>query len=135
MNDITAELAVGHSAVQEMIQSLGYQKVCAYWVPCLLTEDDKLQRRTIWVGNSSTSSLLPELAPSDYHLFGSVKEQMRDQCYETLGDFNKQCINVYGQLEQSSIARVFSNLQDDGEKCVQKLETMMKSDKKVYRLR
>ncbi|PNF15156.1 hypothetical protein B7P43_G14826, partial [Cryptotermes secundus] len=35
-----------HSAVQEMIESLGYRKVCAHWVPRLLTEDHKelLQR-------------------------------------------------------------------------------------------
>ena len=39
MNDITAKLAGGHSAVQEMIQSLGYRKVCARRVPHLLTED------------------------------------------------------------------------------------------------
>ena len=57
VNDITAKLAVGHSVVQEMIQSLGYRKVCARWVARLLTEDHELERRTIWVGNSSTSSL------------------------------------------------------------------------------
>ena len=33
--------------MQEMIHSLGYRKVCARWVPRLLTEDHKLQRRTI----------------------------------------------------------------------------------------
>ena len=47
VNEIATKLAVGHSAVQEMIHSLGYQKVCARWVPRLLTEDHKLQRRTI----------------------------------------------------------------------------------------
>ena len=57
VNDIAAKLAVEHSAVQEIIQSLGHQKVCACWVPCLLTKDHKLQRRTFWVGNSSTSYL------------------------------------------------------------------------------
>ena len=47
VNEIATKLAVGHSAVQEMIHSLGYRKVCARWVPRLLTEDHKLQRRTI----------------------------------------------------------------------------------------
>ncbi|KAJ4445810.1 hypothetical protein ANN_12495, partial [Periplaneta americana] len=37
----------------------------------------------------------PELAPSDYHLFGSVKEQLRGQRYETLEDIwkaERQCL-------------------------------------------
>ena len=61
VDDIAAKLAVGHSAVQEMIQSLGYRKVCARWVPCLLTKDHKLQKRTIWVENSSAYSLQPQI--------------------------------------------------------------------------
>ncbi|KAJ4427373.1 hypothetical protein ANN_24994 [Periplaneta americana] len=37
----------------------------------------------------------PDLAPSEYHLFGSVKEQLRNQRYETLEDIRKavrQCV-------------------------------------------
>jgi len=34
-------LGIGHCAVQEMIESVGYRKVCAHWVPRLLTEDYK----------------------------------------------------------------------------------------------
>ena len=30
-----------------MIESLGYRKVCARWVPQLLTEDHKVQRKAI----------------------------------------------------------------------------------------
>jgi len=40
--DATAtKLGIGHNAVQEMIGSLGYRKICARWVPRLLTEDHK----------------------------------------------------------------------------------------------
>ncbi|PNF23926.1 hypothetical protein B7P43_G12407 [Cryptotermes secundus] len=38
---IALNLGIGHSAVQEMIESLGYTKVCARWVPWLLTKDHK----------------------------------------------------------------------------------------------
>ncbi|PNF34140.1 hypothetical protein B7P43_G01150 [Cryptotermes secundus] len=47
LNTIARKLGIGHSAVEEMIESLGYRKVCARWVPLLLTEDHKGQRKAI----------------------------------------------------------------------------------------
>ncbi|PNF27048.1 hypothetical protein B7P43_G10410 [Cryptotermes secundus] len=47
VDTITRKLGIGHSAVQEMIESLDYRKVCARWVPRLLTEDHKGQRKAI----------------------------------------------------------------------------------------
>ncbi|PNF43968.1 hypothetical protein B7P43_G00913 [Cryptotermes secundus] len=47
VDTIARKLGIGHSAVQEMIESLGYRKVCARWVPRLLTEDHKGQREII----------------------------------------------------------------------------------------
>jgi hypothetical protein len=73
---IATKLGIGHNAVQEMIGSLGYRKICACLVPRLLTEDHKVQRKAI------TSEMLwryrdsPDLAPSKYHLFGFVKNQV-----------------------------------------------------------
>jgi len=43
VDTIARTLGIGHSAVQKMIESLGYRKVCAHWVPHLLTEDHKGQ--------------------------------------------------------------------------------------------
>ena len=40
---IARTLGIGRYAVQETIKSLGYRKVCARWVPRLLTEDHKCQ--------------------------------------------------------------------------------------------
>ncbi|PNF21076.1 hypothetical protein B7P43_G06056 [Cryptotermes secundus] len=79
---IARKLGIGHSAVQEMIESLGYRKVCARWVPWLLTEDHKAIAKMGWevLQNPSYS---PDLAPSDYHLFGFVKDQLREQRFET----------------------------------------------------
>jgi len=47
MDTIARTLGIGHNAVQEMIESLGCRKVCARWVPRLLTEDHKGQRKAI----------------------------------------------------------------------------------------
>jgi len=44
---IARTLGIGHNSVQEMIESLGYRKVCARWVPRLLTKDHKNQRKAI----------------------------------------------------------------------------------------
>ena len=55
----------------------------------------------------------PDLAPSDYHLFGFVKNHMRDQHYET-NEALQLYVNVFGQLERSSTAREYSNFQNGG---------------------
>ncbi|PNF17989.1 hypothetical protein B7P43_G17352 [Cryptotermes secundus] len=47
VDTVARKLGIGHSAVQEMIESLGCRKVCARWVPRLLTEDHKGQRKAI----------------------------------------------------------------------------------------
>jgi len=44
---IARTLGIGHNAVQDIIASLGHRKVCARWVPRLLTEDHKGQRKAI----------------------------------------------------------------------------------------
>ncbi|KAJ4448376.1 hypothetical protein ANN_10392 [Periplaneta americana] len=67
----------------------------------------------------------PDLAPSDYHLFGSLKEQLQDQRY----------VNVFRKLERTSTARKFSNLQNGGKNVCKEMEAMLKSDRKVCSLR
>ncbi|PNF42589.1 hypothetical protein B7P43_G03097 [Cryptotermes secundus] len=47
VDTIARKLRMGHSAEQEMIESLGYRKVCARWALRLLTEDHKGQRKAI----------------------------------------------------------------------------------------
>ncbi|PNF19097.1 hypothetical protein B7P43_G10549 [Cryptotermes secundus] len=47
VDTIARKLGIGHSAIQEMIESLGYRKVCARWVPRLLIQDYKGQRKAI----------------------------------------------------------------------------------------
>jgi len=45
LDAIATELGIGHNAVQEMIESLGYWKICARWVPCLLTKTIKFSEK------------------------------------------------------------------------------------------
>jgi len=47
VDTIARTFGLGHNAVQEMIESLGYRKVCADWVLRLLTEDHKGQQKAI----------------------------------------------------------------------------------------
>jgi len=60
VDTIARTLGLGHNAVQEMIGSLGYRKVCARWVPRLLTKDHKGQRKAI------TSELLQRYRHEGY---------------------------------------------------------------------
>ncbi|PNF35752.1 hypothetical protein B7P43_G13041 [Cryptotermes secundus] len=96
MDTIARELGIGHSAVQEMIESLGYRKVCARWVPRLLTKDHKAIAKMGWevLPHPSYS---PDLAPYNYHLFGFVKDQLRGQRFETREAIQKavrQCLRM-----------------------------------------
>ena len=120
MNYISAKLAVGHNTVQEMIQSLGYRKVCAHWVPCLLTETTNFREEPFGWETLPHPSYNPDLAPSDYHLFSSVKEQMQGQCYETLEEIRQAVRQCLWALERSSITRIFSNFQNDGKMSAKK---------------
>jgi len=57
----------------------------------------------------------PHLAPSDYHLFGFIKNQVRGQHYEineALKTAVCQCLERH--LERSSTARKYSNFQNGG---------------------
>ncbi|PNF39637.1 hypothetical protein B7P43_G05674 [Cryptotermes secundus] len=60
VDTIAQKLGIGHSAVQEMTESWGYRTVCARWVPWLLTEDHKGQRKAI------TSELLQRYRHKGY---------------------------------------------------------------------
>jgi histone-lysine N-methyltransferase SETMAR len=62
----------------------------------------------------------PYLAPSDYHIFGLVKNHMRDQYYETIETLQtavRQCFRAAGtEFEGKGIFK----LPERWEKCVQR---------------
>jgi hypothetical protein len=68
---------VGHHEVQKMMELLGYRKIYSLWIPRLLTEEHK----TGWELLSHPPHS-PDLAPSDYHLFGLLKDNVRGHHYE-----------------------------------------------------
>jgi hypothetical protein len=43
LDAIAAKFEIRHNAIYEIIGRLGYRKICVRWVPCLLTEDHKVQ--------------------------------------------------------------------------------------------
>ena len=62
----------------------------------------------------------PNLAPSDYHLFGFVKDQLRGQLYETTEAIQKavrQCLRMAGT---EFYRRDIFKLSELWEKCVQR---------------
>jgi hypothetical protein len=77
--EITAQLGVGHHAVQKMMKVVGYRKVCSRWVLRFLTGTE--EHKTDW--SCSPIHPTPNFAPSDYHLFGPLKDHLRDYHYET----------------------------------------------------
>ena len=65
-------------------------------------------------------SYSPDLAPSDYHLFGFVKDQLRGQRYETTEAIQKavrQCLRMAGT---EFCRRGIFKLPERWEKCVQR---------------
>jgi len=56
----------------------------------------------------------PDLAPSDYHFFGFMKNQMRGQHYVTNEALQTAVCQCLWQLERSSTAREYSNFQNVG---------------------
>jgi transposase len=60
VREIAVQLGVGHHAVQEMMEILGYRKVCSRWVPRLLIKEHKT-----------------DFAPSNYHIFGPLTDDLR----------------------------------------------------------
>jgi hypothetical protein len=64
-----SQIGVWYNSVHEMMEILGYRKVCCCWVPRLLTctEEHKTARKLLFHPPYS-----PNLAPSDYHLFGPL---------------------------------------------------------------
>ena len=68
----------------------------------------------------SHPSYSPDLAPSDYHLFGFVKDQLHGQRYETTEAIQKavrQCLRMAGT---EFYRRGIFKLPERWEKCVQR---------------
>ena len=88
------------------------QLLCYPWVSC---DVNSLHHVT-----SITPNKMADLAPSDYHLFGFVKDQLRGQRYETTEAIQKavrQCRRMAGT---EFYRRGIFKLPERWEKCVQR---------------
>jgi hypothetical protein len=96
--EIAVQLGVGHHAVQEMMEILGYREVCSRWVPRLLPEEHKNGTQRCLL---SHPPYIPDLALSGYHLFGPTTDHLRGHNYET-----DEAVHETGceELERNSIA-------------------------------
>jgi len=65
-------------------------------------------------------SYSPDLAPSDYHLFGFVKDQLRGQHYETTEAIQKAVCQCLWMAGTEFYRRGIFKLPERCEKCVQR---------------
>jgi transposase len=101
VREIAVQLGVGNHAVQDMMEILGYRTVCSRWVPRLLTEEHKT------AGNCSPIHPTFRMAPSDYHLFGPLKDHLRGHHYETDRQSRKSFKAGCEELERTFTAEAF----------------------------
>jgi hypothetical protein len=92
LDAVEAKLGIGHNAVQEMIGSLGYWKICARWAPHLLTEDHKVQQKAIssqilWRYRDEGDDLLLIIVTGDkssfHHFDPETKQQSMEWCFDS----------------------------------------------------
>ena len=86
IDDIAERVGVSHGSAVNIVNELGFAKVCARWVPRQLLDFHKQARfeacsELIECHRSDKTHppYSPDLAPSDYHLFGPLKEGVRGQ--------------------------------------------------------
>jgi hypothetical protein len=72
-----------HEAVTE---KLGYRKLCACWVPKMLTDDHKTKRMgsmlKFLMHHAQKGDEFLDLAPSDFHLFFHLKKHLAGKKFD-----------------------------------------------------
>jgi hypothetical protein len=77
--EIAAQLGVGQHAVREMMEILGYRKFVPVVFPLCLRVQRNIKRLELLSHPPNN----PNLTPSDYHLYGLLKDHLRGHYYET----------------------------------------------------
>jgi hypothetical protein len=70
------------------------------------------------------------LAPSDYHIFGFVKDQLHGKHFETGEAISKQCVSVFGWPERNLAEGEFSNSQNTGRNVYKEVVIMWKNEER-----
>ncbi|XP_067944477.1 uncharacterized protein [Watersipora subatra] len=98
IDDVAETMDISHGTAHNIVhKKLAFNKVSAHWAPKMLTDDHKAQRvmaarqcmRRLRKIEELAWELLvhppysPDLAPSDFHLFGPLKNHMRGKHFTT----------------------------------------------------
>ena len=144
LDEIATKLDISHGTVYAIVrEKLHFSKVSCRWVPKMLTDDHKMQRlmasillqdnarphtaaRTLAKIEDLGWKLLthppysPDLAPSDFHLFGPLKESMKGIHFQTDEEVKAAVSNWLRTQSTEFYAKGIDNLISRWNKCVAK---------------
>lgn len=84
IDEVACSLQISHGSAYQMIHDeLGFHKVCARWVPRELTAETVETINHLGFEVLEHPAYSPDLAPSDYHLFGPLKNALRGRRFST----------------------------------------------------
>ncbi|GFN98481.1 histone-lysine N-methyltransferase SETMAR [Plakobranchus ocellatus] len=75
-------------------------------------------RKTLRLGNSSSSCLSPDLAPSDFQLFGPLKRHLGGLAFETEDDLISELRNWFDNLDVDFFRVGINSLLSRWQKCI-----------------
>ena len=141
LDEIATKLDISHGTVYAIVrEKLHFSKVSCRWVPKMLTDDHKMQRlmasraslrRYRKEGDAFLSRIVttdetwvfhyePDLAPSDFHLFGPLKESMKGIHFQTNEEVKAAVSNWLRTQSTEFYAKGIDNLISRWNKCVAK---------------
>ena len=144
LDEIATKLDISHGTVYAIVcEKLHFSKVSCRWVPKMLTDDHKMQRlmasraslrRYRKEGDAFLSRIVttdetwvlthppysPDLAPSDFHLFGPLKESMKGIHFQTDEEVKAAVSNWLRTQSTEFYAKGIDNLISRWNKCVAK---------------
>ena len=145
LDEIATKLDTSHGTVYAIVrEKLHFSKVSCRWVPKMLTDDHKMQRlmasraslrRYRKEGDAFLAKIedlgwkllthppySPDLAPSDFHLFGPLKESMKGIHFQTDEEVKAAVSNWLRIQSTEFYAKGIDNLISRWNKCVAKEE-------------
>ena len=137
LDEIATNLDISHGTVYAIVrEKLRFSKVSCRWVPKMLTDDHKMQRLMACRAYTAARTLAkiedlgwkllthppysPDLAPSDFHLFGPLKESMRGIHFQTDEEVKAAVSNWLRTQSTEFYAKGIDNLISRWNKCVAK---------------
>ncbi|XP_067929379.1 uncharacterized protein [Watersipora subatra] len=135
IDDVAETMDISHGAAHNIVhKKLAFNKVSACWVPKMLTDDHKAQhvmaarqcmRRLRKIEELGWQMLLhppysPELAPSDFHLFGPLKNHMRGKHFTTDAAVTKAVREWFKTQRPEFYSEGIEKLPGRWNKCIEK---------------